>query len=83
MTLTTKQQKFKDTYLESLTECIRKYPNDYCYGVDEAATVCDKMFNAFMKHTANKDGKAVKNTCKKLEIPYTYKGISEYLGVNY
>ena len=83
MQLTSKQKKFKDVYLESLMECIHQYPNKYCYGEPEAIAVCDKMFEAFMKHTANKDGKAVKNTCKKLEIPYTYKGISEYLGVNY
>ena len=83
MNITSKQQKFKDTYLESLMDCINKYPNDYCYGIDEAVTVCDKMFAAFMRHSANKDGKAVKITCKKLGIPYTYKGISEYLGISY
>ena len=79
--LTSKQQKFKDTYLESLVECMTKYPSDYMYGIEEAITVCDKMFAALMRHTANKDGKAIKLTCKKLDIPYTYKGINEYLGL--
>ena len=79
--LTSKQQKFKDTYLESLVECMKKNPSDYMYGIEEAITVCDKMFAALMRHTANKDGKAIKLTCKKLDIPYTYKGINEYLGL--
>jgi hypothetical protein len=83
MHLTSKQKKFKDVYLESLMECIQQYPNKYCYGEQEAMSVCDKMFDAFMRHTANKDGMAVKKTCKKLGISYTYKGISEYLGVSY
>ena len=81
--LTSKQQKFKDMYLESLLECIHQYPNKYYYGEPEAMAVCDKMFDAFMKHSANKDGMAVKKTCKKLGISYTYKSINEYLGISY
>jgi hypothetical protein len=34
---------------------------------------------AFAQGSYNKDGLAVKNTCKALGVNYTYKAINEYL----
>ena len=39
------------------------------------------MYAAFIKRSANKEGPAVKMTCKTLGIGYTYKEIEKYLGL--
>lgn len=79
--ITTNQKMFYDTYLEKLQECVNKYPDQYSYNQEQIKVVADKMFSAFMKRSANKDGPAIKMTCKKLGIGYTYKAIEQYLGV--
>lgn len=79
--MTTNQKKFYNTYLEKLQECVKKYPNEYAYSEDQVKVVADKMYAAFLKRSANKEGPAVKMTCKTLGIGYTYKAIEEYLGL--
>jgi predicted DNA-binding protein (MmcQ/YjbR family) len=79
--VTTNQIKFYETYMEKLQECVNKYPEQYSYDNTQVKVVADKMFAAFMKRSANKEGPAIKMTCKKLGIGYTYKAIEQYLGV--
>ena len=38
-----------------------------------------KLSNRAKGGSFNKDGRAIKNVCKKLNIPFTYKGIAEYI----
>lgn len=79
--MTSNQQKFYNTYLEKLQECVNKYPEHYSYDEKQVKFVADKMYSAFIKRSANKDGPAIKMTCKELGIGYTYKAIEEYLGI--
>jgi len=45
-------------------------------GPNELAT---KMTKGLLTGSASKDGKAIKNVCKKLKIKHTYKEIKEFL----
>lgn len=38
-----------------------------------------KVIHGLIDGTADKDGEGVKNTCKALGVPHTYKGIRAYL----
>ena len=73
---------FAIEYLRQLDQARAKYPTEYQWspGVD-AADVRDKMMQAIIRKSANKDGRAMRATCKVLGIPYTYKGIYAYLGL--
>jgi len=70
---------FAQTYTEELEKAVLKYPEEYVWPVENVPTVAAKMIQAFRAGTYNKDGRAIKATCKRLNIPYTYKGINAYL----
>ncbi|MDD5186513.1 MAG: hypothetical protein PHS84_14760, partial [Paludibacter sp.] len=57
-------------------------PVEYAYPLSEVPIVVNKMKKAFIQKTFNKDGKAIKATCKALKIGYTYRDIETYLGYN-
>ena len=71
---------FAIEYLRQLEQARAKYPAEYQWlpGVD-AVDVRDRMMQAIIRKSANKDGRAMRATCKALGIPYTYKGIYAYL----
>ena len=73
---------FAIEYLRQLDQVRAKYPTEYQWppGVD-AADVRDKMMQAIVNRSFNKDGRAILATCKVLGIPCTYKGIYTYLGL--
>lgn len=71
--------KFVTEYEKQLTFAIMKYPNEYTYPVADVPVVVSRMRNAFVNKTYNKDGRAIKATCKSLGIKYTYKGINDYI----
>ena len=41
--------------------------------------LAEKMIPAFIRGSANKDGKGIQRTCKALGVKHTYKGIAEFL----
>ena len=41
--------------------------------------LAEKMTSGLLNGTADKDGKAIRNTCKVLGLKNTYKAIKEYL----
>ena len=41
--------------------------------------LADRMVHAFIRGSANKDGKGIQRTCKALGIKYTYKAIFAFL----
>jgi len=45
------------------------------------AEMARKMTNGLAAGTASKDGESVRQTCRTLGIPHTYKAIREYLEV--
>ncbi len=70
---------FMVEYEKNLKRAVEKYPQEYLWPVENVPVVAGKMRNAIIAGTYNKDGYAFKWTCKALGIPYTYKGINEYV----
>jgi len=70
---------FIKIYTEELEQAVIKYPAEYTWPVANVPSVVEKMANAFKEGTYNKDGRAVKATCKRLGIKYTYAAINTYL----
>lgn len=75
-------EKFFKVYEEQLREVVSNPANGYSYGVELVPTVVQKMRAAVLNGSYNKDGIALKRTCKILGIPYTYAGISSYVKNN-
>ena len=78
MSRNTQVEKFIDLYRENLKECIRDNPKQYCYGVDKADIVTEKMKSAFIEGSYNHDSLAIKKTCKQLNIKYNRKSLENY-----
>lgn len=74
-----KLDTFMAVYVDELTKAVQGYPEEYRFPVDYVPTVVMKMRVAFAQNSFNKDGRAIKGTCKRLGIPYTYKGIASFL----
>jgi len=73
-------EKWVKEYRYQLGKAVMLKPADYPWfpGIS-VDSVADKMTKAFAQGSYNKDGIAVKNTCKALGVSYTYKAINEYL----
>lgn len=50
------------------------------YSPELAARTANSMREAFLKGSYNKDGRAVRMTCRELGIKHTYKAIAEFFG---
>ncbi len=74
--------RFISEYERQLQTAIVKYPVEYGYPVTEVPTVVGKMKTAFIRKSYNKDGRAIKATCKVMGIGYTYRDIDTFLGYN-
>jgi len=70
---------FIQVYTEQLEKAVKEYPDEYAFPVANVPTVVAKMSVGFKNKTYNKDGRAIKATCKVLGIKYTYTAINEYL----
>ena len=70
---------FIKVYERQLTNAVRDYPQEYMWPVENVPVVAQKMRVAFSKGSYNKDGRAIKATCKELGIKYTYPAINSYL----
>ena len=72
-------QRFVALYEENLRAAITKHPDHYRYGLDKVPGVVARMSKAFQERTYNKDGFAIKWTCRALGIVHTYTAINHYL----
>lgn len=70
---------FAQTYAEELEKAVLKFPEEYTWPVENVPTVAAKMIQAFRAGTYNKDGRAIKAVCKRLNLKHTYKEINAYL----
>lgn len=77
--MTNNFESFMTVYGEELEKAVAKYPDEYRYPVSECPTVAKKMRAGFEQGSYNKDGRAIKATCKRLGIAFTYTGINTYL----
>lgn len=75
----TKQAQFFRVYEEELNKAVRQYPDDYAFPPSKVPEVVERMKAAFLRQSYNKDGQAIKATCKQLGIKYTYKAINEFI----
>ena len=72
-------ETFIKIYAEELEKAVVADPEVYAFKVDFIPTVVERMKAAFEKGSYNKEGHAIKATCKRLNIPCTKKGINNYL----
>lgn len=70
---------FLITYRQFLLQEITKNPQDYSWKINEFDFVFERMRQAILKGSYNKDSIAFKNTCKELKIKHTYKSITEFI----
>jgi hypothetical protein len=70
---------FCEEYERQLAIAVAEHPGEYLFKQDRVSFVAGKMATAFKTGSYNKDGRAVKQTCKVLNIPYTYAGINQFL----
>jgi len=73
-------QTFVKEYGQQLTHAITTQPHEYAYPLSEVPLVVEKMGRAFLAGSFNKDGIALRATCKALKIKHTYRDIEMYLG---
>lgn len=71
--------RFMEVYEPQLVTVVTENGGEYGYGPAGVPVVAKKMRGAFLTGTYNKDGMAIKRTCKILGIPFTYKGINAFL----
>lgn len=72
-------QRFVTLYEANLRAAIERHPDQYRYGVDRVPVVVERMTKAFVERSYNKDGFAIKWTCRELGIVHTYTAINHYL----
>ncbi len=70
---------FMIVYKKQLKDAVVNYPQEYQFPIESVPDVVEKMGEGFNRGTYNKDGRAIKATCKELGIKYTYTAINEYL----
>ena len=76
----TNLRKFDAAYRENLHRMTQARPGEYPWlGTRAVGEVADKMVAAIRRGDFNKDGSAIKATCKELGIKHTYKAIAEFL----
>lgn len=82
MTQTVDQQDlFDTTYYDELARAVREHPDEYMPAMSTKEGLIDaytRMLAAFDRESYNKDGRAIRATCRKLGIPHTYKAINAY-----
>lgn len=73
---------FVKVYIEELEAAIRKYPEEYRWPLDNLPRVFEKMIEGFRQKTYSRDGRAIRATCKRLNIKLNYKDINAFLDAN-
>lgn len=71
--------RFITEYETHLSEAHKRSPGDYSWPIEYLPVVIDKMRKALLSRTVNKDSRAIRLTCKELDIMYTYKGIYGFI----
>ncbi len=71
---------FMVEYTKQLEIAVQSHPEEYFWSKTATVqSVADKMRPAFIRKSYNKDGRAIKATCKVLGIAYTYTAINAYI----
>lgn len=70
---------FSDIYHEELARAVREHNDEYGFPLAQTSIVADKILAAVRLGNYNKDGRAFRATCRRLQIPHTYTAIRAYL----
>ena len=74
-------ERFTGEYAVQLEKAVREHPAEYVWPLADVAIVAAKMSAAFARKSYNKEGRAIRMTCKALLIAYTYRDINAYLAL--
>lgn len=72
-------ETFMAEYARQLEKAVRDHPEEYGFPASHVPVVVGKMREAFIRGSYNKDGRAIKATCKALGVAYTYAGINKFI----
>lgn len=75
-------ERFEAIYRDELEAAVRDHPEEYTWPIERVPSVAQKMIAAIRNNTYNKDGRAIKATCKRLGVKHTYTAIAAYLGID-
>ena len=70
---------FKEVYTRMLTRAVTEHPEEYRYPISDVPAVVNRMMTAIEHASYNKDGYALRWTCRELGIKWTYGSINGYL----
>jgi hypothetical protein len=78
-------KRFFDTYVPALADSMQSHPAEYGLRPDQVtdhivAQTANMMRLGFHRKTYNKDGRAIRATCRALGLKHTYAAINEYIG---
>lgn len=62
-----------------LKRCVQTNPEQYAYSINNIEPILQRMNKAVITRAYNKDGDALRLTCKALGFRNTYTAINEYL----
>lgn len=66
-------------YQANLEKAVIEHPDEYCWPASQVPVVAAKMRGSFEQGTFNKDGRAIKDTCKHFGVKHTYTAINNFL----
>lgn len=74
-------ERWMEVYQKHLGACVMdpKLKEKFAYGLDKVPEVAKRMGEAFRRGSFNKDGEAIKRTCKEFGVRHTYKDIQAFL----
>lgn len=70
---------FFKAYRAHLERVVAEYPTEYVFPPEQVPMVAERMRRAFFMGSYNKDGRAIKATCRELGIKHTYKAIDAFI----
>lgn len=77
----TNKEKFRETYIVTLTKAHKRKPEEYGYKEDYIPVVVDRMIVALSNGTAN-IGNSIQNAACRLNVKPTAKAIKEFLNAD-
>jgi hypothetical protein len=75
----TNRTLFFATYGEQLALALVSHPAEYAWPAANLPVVLARMTDSFIRGCYNKDSRAIKATCKILDIKHTYSAINSFL----
>ena len=72
---------FIEVFTQKLLRFLETHPQDYAYSKEQLPILMPRFRESIKTGNFNKDGHAIKATCKELKIKHTYKAIKEFISL--